>query len=80
MDGEQLDEKMISRLNSLNLIAQKRGQTLSQMALLWVLHNPAVTTVLIGTSCPEQIAENAVCIENTEFSDEETAEPEALIE
>ncbi len=77
--GEQLDEKMISRLNSLNLIAQKRGQTLSQMALSWVLHNPAVTTVLIGASRPEQIAENAACIENIEFSDEEIAELEALI-
>lgn len=77
--GEQLNEQMISRLNSLNDIAERRGQSLSQMALSWVLHNPAVTTVLIGASRPAQIAENAACIEMLDFTDEEIAEIEELI-
>ena len=77
--GSQLDEQMISRLNSLNKIAEKRGQTLSQMALSWVLHNPAVTTVLIGASRPAQIAENAACIEKLDFTDEEIAEIEKIL-
>ncbi|MDE7360371.1 MAG: aldo/keto reductase [Oscillospiraceae bacterium] len=77
--GEQLNEQMISRLNSLNGIAERRGQTLSQMALSWVLHNPAVTTVLIGASRSSQIIENAACIEKLDFSDEEIAEIEALL-
>ena len=77
--GSQLDEQMISRLNSLNGIAEKRGQTLSQMALSWVLHNPAVTTVLIGASRPSQIAENAACIEKLDFTDEEIADIEKIL-
>ena len=58
MDGNELNDKMIEKLNKLNDIATSRGQTLSQMALSWVLHNKAVTTVLIGASRPEQITEN----------------------
>ena len=62
---------MLARLNSLNEIAASRGQKLSQMSLSWVLHNKAVTTVLIGASRPEQILENIRCIENLDFSAEE---------
>lgn len=77
--GEQLDKQMIGRLNSLNRIAGRRGQTLSQMALSWVLHNPAVTTVLIGASRTSQIVENAACVEKLDFTDEEIAEIAGLI-
>jgi len=72
--GNQLDDTMISRLNALNDIAARRGQKLSQMALSWVLSNKAVATVLIGASRPEQITENAACIERLDFTDEEKAE------
>ncbi|MDE6729109.1 MAG: aldo/keto reductase, partial [Oscillospiraceae bacterium] len=77
--GDQLNDEMIARLNSLNAIAEKRGQKLSQIALSWVLHNKAVTTVLIGASRPEQIIENAACIEKLDFTDEEISEIEKLI-
>lgn len=77
--GNQLDEKMVAKLNKLNDIAAKRGQKLSQMALSWVLHNEAVATVLIGASRPEQIIENAACIEKLDFTAEEIAEIEAVL-
>lgn len=77
--GSQLDEKMRTRLNKLNNIAEARGQKLSQMALAWVLHNKAVTTVLIGASSPAQIRENASCIDNLDFSAEEIAAIEAAL-
>lgn len=77
--GNQLDEKMVARLNSLNAVAEKRGQTLSQMALSWVLNNKAVTTVLIGASRPAQIKENAACIERLDFTVEELAEIERIL-
>lgn len=77
--GSELDDKMLSRLNKLNAIAVRRGQKLSQMALSWVLHNPAVTTVLIGASRPQQIVENVASIEKTEFTAEEIAEIEKVL-
>ncbi|MCM1522851.1 MAG: aldo/keto reductase [Ruminococcus sp.] len=77
--GGELDEKMISRLNRLNAVAEKRGQKLSQMALSWVLRNEAVATVLIGASRPEQIAENAACVQRLDFSGEEIAEIEKIL-
>lgn len=77
--GRELDDAMLSRLQKLNEIAQRRGQRLSQMALSWVLHNEAVTTVLIGASRPEQIIENAACIEKLEFTKEEIAEIETYL-
>lgn len=76
---KQLDEKMISRLNSLNEIALERGQTLSQMALSWVLNNKAVTTVLVGASSPEQILQNVECINHLDFSAEEISKIEAVL-
>ena len=69
----------MAKLNKLNAIAERRGQKLSQLALSWVLHNPAVATVLIGASRPEQIVENAACINNLEFTAEELAEIEAVL-
>ena len=77
--GSQLNEAMVTKLNKLNAIAERRGQKLSQLALSWVLHNPAVATVLIGASRPEQIVENAACINNLEFTTEELEEIEAVL-
>lgn len=77
--GNQLDDKMVLKLNKLNSFAEKRGQKLSQMALSWVLNNKAVTTVLIGASRPEQIAENVACIEKLDFTDEEIAEINSIL-
>ncbi len=77
--GSQLNDAMVAKLNKLNAVAERRGQKLSQMALSWVLHNPAVATVLIGASRPAQIEENVACINNLEFSPEEIAEIEAIL-
>ncbi len=77
--GSQLTEAMVAKLNKLNAVAERRGQKLSQMALSWVLHNPAVATVLIGASRPEQIVENAACIEHLDFATEEIAEIEKIL-
>ena len=77
--GNQLDDKMIAKLNKLNGIAAERGQSLSQMALSWVLNNKAVSTVLIGASRPEQIAENAACIDRLDFSGEELSAIESVL-
>lgn len=77
--GNQLDERMIKNLNALNDVASSRGQTLSQLALSWVLNNKAVATVLIGASRPEQIVENAACINNLDFTSDELDAIEAIL-
>ena len=56
---EQLTEEKLAQIKALNDLAVERGQTLSQMALSWVVRNEAVTSVLIGASSPKQIEENA---------------------
>ncbi|WP_297203620.1 L-glyceraldehyde 3-phosphate reductase [uncultured Pluralibacter sp.] len=71
-----LTEKMLSNsnLNSLRLLqemAQRRGQTMAQMALSWLLKDDRVTSVLIGASRPEQLEENVRALDNLQFSDEE---------
>lgn len=75
----ELNEQMIEKLNKLNDIAASRGQKLAQMALSWVLSNPAVTTVLIGASRPSQIIDNAAAIEKLEFTADEIAKIESVI-
>lgn len=77
--GNQLDEAMIKKLNDLNDMAKERGQSLSQMALAWVLNNKAVATVLIGASRPEQIVENVGCINNLSFTNEELTKIDTII-
>lgn len=69
-----LTKENLDRINALNEIAKRRGQTLAQMALSWVLRRPEVTSVLIGASRPEQIEENVAILKNPGFSEEELQE------
>jgi L-glyceraldehyde 3-phosphate reductase len=58
-------------INNLNSIAKKRGQSLSQMALAWVLNNKAVTSALIGVRTLTQLQDNLVALNNLKFSKDE---------
>ncbi|MFO8064469.1 MAG: aldo/keto reductase, partial [Spirochaetia bacterium] len=71
-----LSEQNLERVRGLNSIAKARGQSLAQMALSWVLHEPRVTSVLIGASRPEQIEENVAALEKLKFSQDELSEIE----
>lgn len=66
-----LDTKKLEKVRKLNEIAIERGQSLTQMALAWILRDGKVTSVLIGASRPEQILENIKALDNIRFSDEE---------
>ena len=76
---QKFNPEVLEKAKKLNQIAQKRGQKLSQMAISWLLHNQAVTTVLIGASRPSQIEENVKAIENLEFSAEELSAIESIL-
>lgn len=71
---EHLSEANIARVRALNEIAQRRGQSLAQLALAWTLRDARVTSALIGASRPEQIVENVAALDNLAFSAEELAE------
>ena len=73
-----LTAEKIERVRGLNEIAKRRGQTLAEMALAWILRDGAVTSVLIGASKPAQILDNIKALENTTFTAEELAQIDAL--
>ena len=74
-DGRFLNQEKltphIEQIKKLNDIATKRGETLAQMALKWVVKDDDVTSVLVGASKPQQILENLKVMEGTGFSEEE---------
>lgn len=75
-DGRFLKEtaltpERLSQIRALNELAKKRGQTLAEMALSWILKDGDVTSVLIGASRPEQILDNIAIVGHTSFTQEE---------
>jgi L-glyceraldehyde 3-phosphate reductase len=75
---EQLTDEKLEQIHALNDLALRRGQTLSQMALSWVLANDAVTSVLIGASSPEQIVQNLGVLNAPAFTAEDLRRIEAI--
>lgn len=75
-----LTDSLLRQIRALASIAEERGQSLAQMAIAWALKNPCVTSVLIGASRPEQIYENVGAIQKLEFSEEENARIEKILQ
>jgi len=69
-----LSEQNLKNVQELNAIAQRRGQTLAQMAIAWVLRGGRVTSALIGASRPEQVTDCVGALRNLDFSAAELAE------
>ena len=77
-DGRYLNKGQISAeklemVRRLNDIASRRGQTLAQMAIAWLLKDPRITSVLVGASSPEQMLDNVGALKNLDFGEEELA-------
>jgi len=68
-----LTEETLARVRGLNEIAKGRGQTLAQMALVWVLRDPRIASTLVGTSSVAQLAENLAALDQPDFTAEELA-------
>lgn len=71
---EQIGGKKLEMVKKLNEIALKRGQSLAQMSIAWLLKDPRVTSVLIGVSKPEQLDDNVSSVSNSMFSASELEE------
>ena len=69
-----LDQEKMEKVRKLNAVAARRGQTLAEMALAWILKDGIVTSVLIGASRPAQILDNIKAIDHLTFSEEELQE------
>ncbi len=67
------------KIIDLNELAKKRGQSLAQMALAWLLKDKRVTTVLIGASSVQQLDNNLGALDNLAFTADELASIEAIL-
>jgi L-glyceraldehyde 3-phosphate reductase len=71
---DMLSEENLERVRALNEIARRRGQSLAEMALAWVLRDPRVTSALIGVSSVGQLEDNVAALQRLDFDRDELAE------
>jgi L-glyceraldehyde 3-phosphate reductase len=76
LSPDMLTDETLARIRGLNGIAARRGQSLAQLALAWVLRDPRVTSALIGASSVEQLDANVESLDKLDFSSDELAEIE----
>jgi L-glyceraldehyde 3-phosphate reductase len=74
MDRDQLNEATLAKVRALNELAGRRGQSLAQLAIAWVLRDPRVTSALLGASSVAQLEANVAALDNLAFGDDELAE------
>jgi L-glyceraldehyde 3-phosphate reductase len=74
LSPDLLTDEALRHIRRLNEIAARRGQSLAQLALAWVLRDPRVTSVLIGASSVGQLEANVAALDNLEISADELAE------
>jgi L-glyceraldehyde 3-phosphate reductase len=80
--GEALAQKMLTdenleRARALSAIAARRGQSLAQLAIAWVLRDPRVSSALLGASSVAQLEQNVAALAAPEFTPQELAEIDA---
>src|SRR6187200_1318815 len=68
MSPDQLGEETMAKVRTLNEIAQRRGQTLAQLALAWTLRDPRMTSTLVGESSIEQLEQNLGALQKPDFT------------
>ena len=78
LNADRITEELLSRLLRLQALAQRRGQTLAQMAVAWNLRN-SLTSVIIGASRASQIRENVKALEKMDFSSAELEEIDGIL-
>ena len=74
-----VDEGRLAKVRALGQIAAARGQTLAQMAIAWLLRQPAMTSTIIGASKVEQLEQNVTAAANLSFAPEELARIEEIL-
>ena len=77
---EALTEDLLQKIIRLDRLACERGQSLAEMSLAWLLAHPLVTSVIVGASSVEQLADNLKALENISFSQEEQQTIRAILQ
>jgi len=79
LKAEQITKEKLTMIAALNAVAGRRNQTLAQMAIVWLLRRPEVTSVLIGASKVEQLLDCCAALGRAEFEAEELARIEKIL-
>ena len=74
-----LEKEDWDQVRQLNEIAESRGQSLAQMAIVWLLKDERISTVLVGASKTSQIIDNVKALDNLSFSEEELTKIEGIL-
>jgi L-glyceraldehyde 3-phosphate reductase len=77
---KDIDKRKVAMLGELNKVARKRGQSLAEMAVSWVLRDPRVTSALVGTSKVQQVDDNVAALKNLKFDAEELKKIDEILE
>lgn len=77
---DDITPELVEKLRALDAIARDRGQSLAQMSLSWLLKDPSVTSVIIGSSSVGQLADNLACLSNLTFTPTELTAIDRLLQ
>jgi L-glyceraldehyde 3-phosphate reductase len=69
-----VSEQNLAHVRALNEIAAQRGQSLAQLAIVWALRDPRITSALLGASSVRQLEQNVAALERSELAADELAE------
>ena len=79
LKSNEITVEIIERISKLNELALKRGQTLAQMALAWLLKDQRITSVLLGVSSAAQLKDGLQCMHQPGFSEEDLLEIDRIV-
>lgn len=79
LDKSRLTPSLVEKVQKLNDIAEKRGQSLAQMAIAWLLKDERVTSVLVGVSRVSQLNDNLKALKNLQFQSDELKKIEEIL-
>ncbi len=79
LQKDAITPEVISKVQKLHDVAQKRGQSLAQMAISWLLKNEQITSVLVGVSSEKQLLDNLGALDNLSFSTSELQKIESIL-
>lgn len=79
LNEKSITEEVVGKVSKLNEIANERGQSLAQMALVWALKQGRLTSVILGASRSKQVIENVAALDNLEFTEDEMKRIEVIL-